>query len=201
MRNRRFVLRKGPLVIYDGPNTLTKAFRNLPGVDLVRVDNLSVLDLAPGGHLGRLCIWTRSAFDKLDKLFGDGESKSKLKKNYILPKPFMSNSDLHRIINSDEVQSKLKQKRNASHKLGLKKKNPLKNRSAMDKLNPFEHIRRKRATAFNNENRKKRQETKKANREKRGTPKTAEERKFRSERKAASRAFYEKMNKEGEIKF
>jgi hypothetical protein len=28
------------------------------------------LQLAPGGHLGRFCIWTKSAFEKLDAIFG-----------------------------------------------------------------------------------------------------------------------------------
>lgn len=31
MRNRRYVQRKGPLVIYDEDQGITKAFRNLPG--------------------------------------------------------------------------------------------------------------------------------------------------------------------------
>lgn len=28
------------------------------------------MQLAPGGHLGRFIIWTKSAFDKLDGIFG-----------------------------------------------------------------------------------------------------------------------------------
>ena len=31
MRNRRYVLRKGPLVVYSEDNGISKAFRNLPG--------------------------------------------------------------------------------------------------------------------------------------------------------------------------
>lgn len=31
----------------------------------------SVLQLAPGGHLGRFIIWTKSAFDQLDSIFGE----------------------------------------------------------------------------------------------------------------------------------
>ena len=30
-----------------------------------QVDNLNLLKLAPGGHVGRFCIWTESAFKKL----------------------------------------------------------------------------------------------------------------------------------------
>ena len=36
---------------------LTKAFRNIPGVDTIQVDNLNWLKLAPGSrHVGRFCI-------------------------------------------------------------------------------------------------------------------------------------------------
>jgi hypothetical protein len=39
------------------------------------VDRLNVLKLAPGGHLGRLIIWTESAFRKLDTIFGTYKAK------------------------------------------------------------------------------------------------------------------------------
>ena len=68
MRNRRYTLRKGPLVVYANDGGITKAFRNLPGVELAHVDRLNLLQLAPGGHLGRFCIWTKSAFERLDKV-------------------------------------------------------------------------------------------------------------------------------------
>lgn len=44
--------------------------RNLPGVEVASVDSLNLLQLAPGGHLGRFVIFTKSAFDRLDKIFG-----------------------------------------------------------------------------------------------------------------------------------
>ena len=53
--NRKFISIQG----------LTRAFRNLPGVDTISVDNLNILKLAPGGHVGRFCIWTESAFKKV----------------------------------------------------------------------------------------------------------------------------------------
>lgn len=82
MRNRRYVQRKGPLVIYNEDQGITRAFRNLPGVDLLKVDRMNLLLLAPGGHLGRFCIWSRAAFDKLDALYGTGSKRSTLKSNY-----------------------------------------------------------------------------------------------------------------------
>merc|ERR1711998_238232 len=57
MRNRRYVMRKGPLVIYNEDNGVSKAFRNIPGVELMHVSRLNLLSLAPGGHMGRFCVW------------------------------------------------------------------------------------------------------------------------------------------------
>jgi len=37
MRNRRYVQRKGPLIIYHDDKGIRQGFRNLPGVDLVQV--------------------------------------------------------------------------------------------------------------------------------------------------------------------
>merc|ERR1711962_1147804 len=70
LRNRRHVQKLGPLVIYDQDQGLTKAFRNIPGVDCIQVDALNILKLAPGGHVGRFVIWTEAAFKKLDGLYG-----------------------------------------------------------------------------------------------------------------------------------
>ena len=82
MRNRRYIQRKGPLIIYDKDHGITRAFRNLPGIDMLQVDRLNLLLLAPGGHLGRFCIWTKSAFQKLDGLYGTWKKQSTVKKNY-----------------------------------------------------------------------------------------------------------------------
>ena len=38
MRNRRYVMRRGPLIIYDEAEGLTKAFKNLPGVETACVE-------------------------------------------------------------------------------------------------------------------------------------------------------------------
>merc|ERR1712196_433508 len=47
MRNRRYVGRKGPLLVHAGAEQLPRAMRNLPGVDLCHVDRLNLLLLAP----------------------------------------------------------------------------------------------------------------------------------------------------------
>ncbi|XP_022857601.1 60S ribosomal protein L4-like [Olea europaea var. sylvestris] len=54
MRNRRYISRKGPLVVYGTEGAkLVKAFRNITGVEVAHVSRLNLLKLAPGGHLGR----------------------------------------------------------------------------------------------------------------------------------------------------
>jgi len=108
MRNRRYVMRRGPLVIYNEDHGIKQAFRNLPGVELISVDRLNLLKLSPGSHLGRFCIWSEGAFQKLDAIYGTSKKPSTEKSNFKLPRAKISNSDLPRLINSDEVQTVLK---------------------------------------------------------------------------------------------
>ena len=136
MRNRRYTMRRGPLVIYGDNSELVKAFRNIAGVECASVDRLNLLQLAPGGHVGRFCIWTESAFKKLDKIFGTQDKKSEVKHGFQVPKHTMTNADLARIINSDEIQSVLNAKKEGKRVPKLKK-NPLKNFGVMMRLNPY----------------------------------------------------------------
>jgi len=139
-RNRRYVKRRGPLIVYLKKGTLVQAFRNIPGVELCSVERLNLLQLAPGGHLGRFVIWIRDAFEKLDSIYGTFDTPSKEKRDFKLPRSKMTNADLVRLINSDEIQSQLKA-RKPIHKIPRQKKNPLKNRNLMIKLNPYERNR------------------------------------------------------------
>jgi len=134
-RNRRYVQRTGPLVVYSDKGPFLKAFRNIPGIDLVNVAKLSVLDLAPGGHLGRFIIYTKDAFQALDNQFGTYKTASSVKKGFQLPKPLLTNADLGRIINSEEVQTHLREKR--STRRIVRKKNPYRNFQFLVKLNPY----------------------------------------------------------------
>jgi large subunit ribosomal protein L4e len=62
LRNRRFKNRRGPLVIGDDNSKgLARAVQNIAGVDFINVNRLNIRLLAPGGHIGRLCIWTQGA--------------------------------------------------------------------------------------------------------------------------------------------
>jgi large subunit ribosomal protein L4e len=137
-RNRRYVSRLGPLLVHaNSAAPLVKAVRNLPGVDVCYVDDLNLLQLAPGGHMGRLVVWTEDAFSKLDRLFGEAAgAKAELKSGFSLARPSMSNADVSRIINSEEVQ-KLARPKKDRQTVVLRKKNPLKNLGVMIKLNPY----------------------------------------------------------------
>jgi large subunit ribosomal protein L4e len=70
MRGRKMKQAVGPLLVITEDEGIVKAACNFLGVDVVSVDSLNVELLAPGTHLGRLTVWTSSAFEKVDKLFG-----------------------------------------------------------------------------------------------------------------------------------
>jgi len=142
MRNRRRVQRRGPLIIYNKDEGMTKGFRNIPGVDTISVHKLNLLKLAPGGHVGRFCVWTESAFKALDSIFGTWRKESETKTGYNLPMPKMANCDLGRLLKSDEIQKVIR----APEKKVVRRRtklNPLKNMKAMVKLNPFALVTRR----------------------------------------------------------
>jgi len=135
MRNRRYTMARGPLVIYSEDSGIVKAMRNIPGVDTANVERLNLLQLAPGGNFGRFVIYTEGAFKKLSDMYGTLKSGAPMKKGYTLPRSMMENADVARIINSDEVQSVLRPKLDAPKSHAMKK-NALKNKALMEKLNP-----------------------------------------------------------------
>ena len=137
-RNRRHVQRRGPLVVYAKNDGVVQSFRNLSGVDLCPVDALNLLQLAPGGHVGRFVIFSQDAFTKLDALFGsvDTPADPSLKRNFKLPRAKMTNPDVGRLINSDEIQTVVRAKRTNNRRRTVKH-NPLRNLDALIKLNPY----------------------------------------------------------------
>ncbi|UZJ53571.1 hypothetical protein CBS101457_002891 [Exobasidium rhododendri] len=144
-RNRRHKQRRGPLVIYNEDKGIVKAFRNLPGVEIVSVHRLNLLQLAPGGHVGRFCIWTESAFKALDTIFGTHDKPSEVKGGFQLPTAKITQTDVTRVINSSEIQSAVRPVLGGakSKRPFTQKKNPLKNRGVLFRLNPYaqSHIR------------------------------------------------------------
>ena len=69
MRGRRYKKKTGPLLVVKEDRGIVKACSNLPGIDTVTLEGLTIGLLAPGGHPGRLTIWTKSALEELDKTF------------------------------------------------------------------------------------------------------------------------------------
>ena len=136
MKNYCCIQCRRPCIIYNEDNGIIKAFRNIPGITLLNVSKLNILKLAPSGHVGHLCIWTESAFQNLDELYGTWCKAASLKSNYNLPMHKMLNTDLSRILKSPEIQRALRVPRKKIHCRVLKK-NPLKNLRITLKLNPY----------------------------------------------------------------
>ncbi len=142
LRNRRHRQRRGPLVVYspdkDGKE-LVYAFRNIPGVETSSVYALNLLQLAPGGHLGRFIVWTSAAFAALDSIYGSTTIPSALKKDFLLPSNLIANADIGRLINSSEIQAVVRPAKGGAltKRAGVQKKNPLKNKQILLRLNPY----------------------------------------------------------------
>ena len=136
VRNRRRIQRRGPCINYNEDSGIIKAFRNIPGITLLNISKLNILKLAPAGHVGHFCIWTESAFRKLEELYGTWRKAAPLKSNYNFPMHKMLNTDFSRILKSPEIQRALRAPHEKIHCRVLKK-NPLKNPRLMLKLNPY----------------------------------------------------------------
>jgi large subunit ribosomal protein L4e len=181
-RNRRYVKRRGPLVIYSSKEGgIERAFRNLPGVELCCVSRLNLLQLAPGGHMGRFCVWSQSAFDELDSIYGaDGKR---------IPRATMSNADLVRIINSDEIQSVVNPAKRGS-KIYLRKKNPLKSIKALEKLDAYDAQKRRAETLKQSQTPEEKAVLTKAKRARRSA---------KDQNKAAGKKFFAEVSKQGDV--
>ncbi|NHJ21452.1 MAG: 50S ribosomal protein L4 [Candidatus Lokiarchaeota archaeon] len=66
-RGRKYKIRKSLLIVIKDDFGIVKAARNIPGIDVVKLENLSIAHLAPGGLPGRLILWAQSAFNELKK--------------------------------------------------------------------------------------------------------------------------------------
>ena len=133
MRNRRYRRKLGPLIVLGSKTPFARATRNLPGVALCSVRALNILQLAPGGHMGRFVIWTESAFKALDGLYGSESTK----KGYTLPRAKMTNPDVDRIIRSEEIQAVIRPQKVVLEPRPKVKRNPLKHSSVREELNPY----------------------------------------------------------------
>lgn len=63
-RGRKYKRRRGPLVVVSKKCKLSN-LGNVPGLDVITVENLNPYVLAPGGHPGRLTLYTQKALETL----------------------------------------------------------------------------------------------------------------------------------------
>ena len=137
-RNRRYVARKGPLLVLAS-RTGANAFSNIRGVDVANVDFLNLLQLAPGGHLGRFVIWAKGAFERLQTIYGTTTTVSTVKAGWQLPLPIVKNEDITRVINSAEIQ-KICRRKVRAFRSPRTNVNPLRNKAALKTLSPFASV-------------------------------------------------------------
>jgi large subunit ribosomal protein L4e len=70
-RGRKMKQAVGPLIVVCDSVNLVTAANNIPGVQVTTVLNLNTEMLAPGTHPGRLTVWTNSAIEQLNTLYGE----------------------------------------------------------------------------------------------------------------------------------
>ncbi len=81
LRGRKYRKKTGPLIIVSDKCSLMKSAKNIPGVDIVKVDKLNAGALAQGIRPGRLSLFTDKAIERMEKeqLFMDKEKSAKPK--------------------------------------------------------------------------------------------------------------------------
>jgi large subunit ribosomal protein L4e len=68
MRGRYYKKKTGILLVIAEDSGIRLAARNIPGIDVVTIDELNVELLAPGTHAGRLTLWTEGAMRLLSEV-------------------------------------------------------------------------------------------------------------------------------------
>ncbi len=66
-RGRKYKKKKGLLLVTGDKCSLMKSAKNIAGIDIHEIKNISIEALAPGGVPGRLAVFTQSAINKLAK--------------------------------------------------------------------------------------------------------------------------------------
>jgi large subunit ribosomal protein L4e len=68
LRGRSKKVGKSVLFVTKDASNLSKAIGSLPGVEVRKVTDLSILDLAPGAHPIRLTVYSKSAIEEIAKI-------------------------------------------------------------------------------------------------------------------------------------
>jgi large subunit ribosomal protein L4e len=67
LRGRKYKKKKSILVVVEKDCKLIKSIKNLPGIDVIKVNELNAELLAPGTVGGRLTLWTKGAIERIEK--------------------------------------------------------------------------------------------------------------------------------------
>jgi len=73
MRNKKYKRFQGPLFIYEKS---ARSLRNIPTLTICSINSLNLLKLAPGGHVGRFCIWSYNSFLQLENIYNFHDKSS-----------------------------------------------------------------------------------------------------------------------------
>lgn len=74
-RGRKTKQAVGPLIVVAENKGIINAGNNIPGVDVITVNNLNTEMLAPGTHPGRLTLWSNDAIEQLSRIFSGGKDQ------------------------------------------------------------------------------------------------------------------------------
>lgn len=66
-RGRKYIIKKGLLLVVSKKCDLAKSARNIRGIDVVEVDKVNAELLAPGAAPGRIAVFTELAIERLEK--------------------------------------------------------------------------------------------------------------------------------------
>ncbi len=70
-RGRKYKQGVGPLIIVSEDKGIMRGASNLPGVEVVLVEELNSEHLAPGGSPARLTVWSESALEEINRRFSN----------------------------------------------------------------------------------------------------------------------------------
>jgi len=136
-RNRVHSTAVGPLVVVAKDEGISKAVRALPGVKFANVYKLNLLDLAPGATVGRFIVWTKSAIEALNDVFGTETTESKQKGGYTLPAHQVVNPDFNSLIFNENIAKFLRPRKARQMSKAPHRFNNLTNFRQHVKLNPY----------------------------------------------------------------
>ncbi|MBL7055237.1 50S ribosomal protein L4 [Candidatus Woesearchaeota archaeon] len=66
-RGRKYIRKKGMLIVVSKKSKLMDAAKNISGIEVVEIKNLNAEILAPGTKMGRATLWSEDAIDALRK--------------------------------------------------------------------------------------------------------------------------------------